>query len=304
MTFSVTILGSNSALPTLTRNPSAQVLNVNERLFLIDCAEGTQLQFLKYKIKFQRINHIFISHLHGDHYFGLMGLLFSYHLLGRENELNIYSSSELEDIINAFIEAADASINYPIKFHSLVPNKSEVILYDDLISVRSFPLKHSIPTWGFVFREKKREKNIRKDFVLKEDIPDIFFNRIKQGEDYINPDGKVYKNSEITYDPPKPRSYAYCSDTRYHEPVIPVIKDVDLLYHEATFMEDMVSIAAQKLHSTAKQAAIIASKANVKQLIIGHFSARYEKLDELLQEAKNVFDNCKLADDGKVFKVI
>jgi len=303
MTFSITILGSNSAIPTLLRNPSAQLLNVNERLFLIDCAEGTQLQFRKYKIKYQKINHIFISHLHGDHYFGLIGLLFTYHLLGRRNELHIYAAKEIEQIINIQLEASRGRLQFPVIYHPLEPEKSELIIDDNLLTVRSFPLKHRIPTWGFIFKEKKKPRNIKKEIIEQEEIPFASIKKIKLGNNYINPEGKVFKNTDITIAPQPQRSYAYCSDTAYHEQVIPFITGIDMLYHEATFMENMSETATEKYHSTAKQAANIARKAKVKKLLIGHFSARYDDPISLLDEAKTVFENCELANDGSVFEI-
>ncbi len=300
MNFSVTILGCSSATPTLYRNPSAQVLNIHERLFLIDCGEGTQMQFRKYKIRFQKINHIFISHLHGDHYLGLMGLLFTYHLFGREKELHIYSFPELKEIVDIQMKVAKARLVYPLIFHDLKDDKPEIIYEDDILSVETIILNHRIPTCGFLFKEKKRPKNILKEFLQKEDVPYTEINKIKNGKDYTNPQGKTYKNETITADSPAPRNYAYCSDTGYLENIIPQIKKADLLYHEATFMEDKADSAKEKLHSTAKQAATIAKKANVKQLLIGHYSTRYEDLNPMLEEATSVFPDTLLAEEGKI----
>ncbi len=260
MTFSLTVLGSNSAIPTLQRNPSAHLLNVNERLFLIDCAEGTQLQIRKYRIHFQRIHHIFISHLHGDHYFGLIGLLTSFHLLGRRHELHLYGHSLLKEIIDLQLEASATRLIYPLTFHPLTAGGLQLLIDDEKLTVHAFPLRHSVPTWGFVFREKPRRLHLQT--------------------------------------PPRQRSYAYCSDTAYDEAVIPWIKGVDLLYHETTFMDDMRNAAAEKLHSTTTEAAAIALKAGVGKLLIGHFSARYEDTGPLLAEAQSIFPATICATDG------
>ncbi|MCK4361247.1 MAG: ribonuclease Z [Bacteroidales bacterium] len=298
MTFSLTILGSGSAIPTLTRNPSAQLLNVHEKIFLIDCAEGTQLQLKKFKFRLQKIDHIFISHLHGDHFFGLIGLISTLHLLGRKNEMHVYAPAELEEIIDIQFKASGTILRFPLIFHYLHQKTSEIIYEDKNIKLRSFPLNHSIPTWGFVFREKQKERNIRKDFIIEKNIPVTEILKIKKGEDYVDENGKIYKNPEITLNPQEPRSYAYCSDTRYFEPVIPFIKDVDVLFHEATFMQDKVKNAIENFHSTAIEAATIAKKAGVNKLIIGHYSARYKNAELLLSEAKSIFPNTILAEDG------
>ncbi len=305
MTFSVTILGSNSAAPASKRFPSSQVVNVQDYLFLVDCGEGTQMQLRKYKIKFQRINHIFISHLHGDHYLGLMGLLFTYHLLNREKELHIYAQEALLQIINIQLEAANCRLVYPLVFHKIDAAEHKIILDNEILTVETIPLKHTIPTCGFLFREKKHLRNINIDTLQNEVLEHSDFERIKRGEGFINSKGKVFKNKDITFDPPHPRSYAYCSDTSYYEPVIELIKDIDLLYYETTFKNDLSEIAAEKLHTTSVQAATIAKKADAKKLIIGHFSARYED-DELLafiDEAATVFPNTELALEGIVFKI-
>ena len=299
-TFSVTVLGSSSAIPTLTRNLSAHLLNVNERLFLIDCAEGTQMQIRRYHIHFQRIKAIFISHLHGDHYYGLIGLLTSFHLLGRKDELHIYGPPLLEEIIDIQLKASQTKLLYPLKIHPVFDDSYRQIYEDDLMTVNAFPLQHSVPTVGFIFREKKQERKLRKEMISKIALPVREMTRIKKGEDFIDANGKVYKNEILTTDPPKQRSYAYCSDTSYNESIIPYIQNSNLLYHEATFMQDMLAAAKDKLHATASEAATIAMKANVKKLLIGHFSARYDDLEPLLKEARQVFEETYLAEDGAV----
>ena len=303
MIFKVTILGSNSAIPTLKRNPTAQLVNHNERLFLVDCAEGTQVQLRKSKIRIQRINHIFISHLHGDHFFGLIGLISSMHLLGRKKELHVFAPPQLEGIINIQLEASQTELKYPLIFHSINPDVNEKIFENDKISVNTIPLNHRIPTCGFLFKEKKFSKKLKKEVINNLNIPVSEYVKIKNGEDFIDSEGRLYKNDELADPPASPRSYAYCSDTAYHEPVIPIIKNADLLYHETTFMDDMAAVAAEKYHSTTIEAATIATKANVKKLIIGHFSNRYDDTELMLEEAKSVFKNTEIACDGKVFQV-
>ncbi|MBI9036907.1 MAG: ribonuclease Z [Bacteroidales bacterium] len=303
MTFSVTILGSNSAVPTIARNPSSQLLNINEQLFLIDCAEGTQIQLKKSRIKSQRINNIFISHLHGDHYYGLIGLMTSLHLFGRTKELIIFANSELENIINIQLEASKTKLCYPVVFHSLSYKEPKIIYEDRKIIIKSFALNHSVPTCGFLFTIKNRERGIKKEIITELNIPVSEIINIKNGKDYVDENGKRYKNSYLTKEPIPPCSYAYCSDTGYFEDIIPVIKNVDTLYHEATFMEDRIQNANEKLHSTAIQAANIAKKANAGKLIIGHYSARYKDLQPILSEAKSVFENSFAAEDGKVFDI-
>ena len=303
MTFKITILGSNSAIPTIKRNPTAQLVNHNERFFLIDCAEGTQVQLRKYHIKIQRINHIFISHLHGDHYFGLIGMISSMHLLGRNKELHVYGLPELENIINMQLQASQTELVYPLLFHPFNPDVHDTIYEDDKLTVKTIPLNHHIPTCGFIFKEKKTKRKLKKDVINNLDIHVDEFVKIKNGADFTDNSGKVYENKELTYPPSPPRSYAFCSDTAYHEPVIPYIKDADLLYHEATFMNDKADVAAEKFHTTTIEAATIALKAHVKKLIIGHFSTRYETTDPMLQEARTVFKNTDVAVDGQVFEV-
>ena len=298
MTFSLTILGSNSAIPMLLRNPSAHLLNVNERLFLIDCAEGTQLQIRKFHIHFQRIERIFISHLHGDHFFGLIGLLNSMHLLGRKEEMHLYGPPLLKEILNLQLEASNTTLIYPLFFHPLSFSGYEMIYENEKVSVFSFPLDHSIPTCGFIFREKQNDRKIRKDILAELKIPVEEIKNLKRGQDYIDEKGDIHKNEDITSDPPSPRSYAYCSDTAYNEKIIPYIQGCDLLYHEATFMQVMAVIAKEKQHSTTIEAATLAKKADVKKLLIGHFSARYKDLQPLLEEAKTVFPDTIIAEDG------
>lgn len=303
MTFSVTVLGSGAAIPLTHRNPSAQLINVHEKLYLIDCAEGTQVQLRRNRIRLQKINHIFISHLHGDHYFGLMGLITTLHLLGRDAELNVYADPRLEEIMNLHLDASKTVLNYPLIFHPLNTEVSEVILDNRFIKVTTIPLKHNFPTCGFLISEKQAKPNIRKDFLEGKSLANSDYKQIKSGKDYTDEHGIVYKNEDITTSPRLPRSYAYCSDTAYDESIIPLVKGVDLLYHEATFMEDKAKDAEAKFHSTARQAAEIARLAGVKKLLLGHYSARNKNLQALLNEAIEVFPESMLADDGMTIEV-
>ena len=257
MTFSLTVLGSSAAIPVKDRHLSAHLLNVNERLFLIDCGEGTQFQLRKFHIPLQRISQILISHLHGDHFFGLIGLLNTMHLLGRKDELHLYAPPDLENIIRVQQEASSTVFTYPLVFHPLVSDELTLIFEDQKVTVEAFPLKHSIPAYGFVFREIRLARRA--------------FSR---------------------------RSYAYCSDTAYDERVIPFISGVSMLYHETTFMEALAKPAAEKFHSTTIEAATIAKKALAGKLLLGHFSARYDDLGPLLNEARSVFPDSILSAEG------
>lgn len=303
MIFKVTILGSNSAIPTVKRNPTAQLVNHNERLFLLDCAEGTQVQLRKIKMRIQRINHIFISHLHGDHYFGLIGLISSMHLLGRKKTLNIYGPERLDEILQIQLDASETKLNYELIFHQLDMEHENTIYEDEKLIISTIPLNHSIPTCGFIFREKLGKRRLIRGKVAELNIPVQNILPIKNGADFIDENGVLHKNSEVTENPLVPRTYAFCSDTSYHEPIIPIVKGADLLYHETTFMQDMAKVAADKFHSTTIEAGTIAKKAEVKKLIIGHFSMRYDILDYLLDETKTVFSNAELAKDGKSFEL-
>ena len=304
MQFSVTILGSNSALPISNRYPTAQVLNASGRLFLIDCGEGTQLQLRRNKIKFSKIDSIFISHLHGDHCFGLIGLISTFGLLGRKKDLNIYAHKDLERLLKPWLEFFAVDLSYSIVFNNIDTSISDVIYEDDKITVTTIPLKHRIPTTGFLFKEKRRELNIKRDAIDYYKIPIKWIHRIKKGEDYYTEDGVKIENHILTQNPKKCRSYAFCSDTKFNKDIIPIIKNADLLYHEATFANDNAKMAKKTYHSTAEEAAIIAKEANVDKLIIGHFSSRYKELDVFLEESKAIFENTELAIEGKIFNIL
>ncbi len=303
MIFEISILGSSSATPIYQRHPTAQVVKVHERIFLVDCGEGTLIQMNRFKIRFHKINHIFISHLHGDHYLGLLGLISTMHLQGRINELHIYCQKELKEIVDIQLKYSETTLRYPIHYHFLDADKDELIYSDEDTEIHSISLKHRIPCTGFLFREKPRLRKLVKSMLAQYSIPLSAYDSLKNGEDYTSETGKLIANAELTTDPRVPRSYAFCSDTIYDERLISVVKNVDLLYHEATFMNDKSERAAETFHSTAEQAASIALKAEVKRLIIGHFSARYKNLYPLLEEAKAIYPNVTLALEGDRFLI-
>lgn len=301
--FSVTILGSSSAIPTSDRNPTAQLINHNDSLFLVDCGEGTQVTLRRMHIHFQKINHIFISHLHGDHFYGLIGLISSMHLLGRNKALHVYGPPELNDIIQLQLKVSLTELIYPLIFHPTQSEKPEVIFENDCLLVRSFPMLHRIPTTGFSFEEKKCTRRIRKEMIQALNIPVHELANIKNGSDFIDSNGTIHRNADITLDPYLLRKYCYCSDTAYFEEILPVLKDADLMYHETTFLQNRAGNAAEKFHSTTTEAATLALKAGVKKLLIGHFSARYDDLKPLLTEARSVFTETELAIEGVSFHV-
>ena len=303
MPFEITILGSNSALPTSNRYPTAQVLNVRGRFFLIDCGEGTQIQLRRNKIGFGKIKHILISHLHGDHYFGLIGLISTLNLLGIKTDIHIYSPSELKTLLQAQLDFFRGEMSVNLIFHPLNFKKAQKIYADKKIEIISFPVKHSIPTCGFLLREIQNPANIKKELVQKYNIPLNKIKEIKNGADFTCKDGTLISNKTLTIPPQKPRSYAFCTDTAFHKPNIGILEDVDLLYHEATFPESMRDFAEKTLHSTTIDAGNMAKMANAKKLIIGHFTARYNNVNTFLEETKTVFENTELATEGRTFSV-
>lgn len=296
--FEITILGCGSALPTMKHQASSQVINVREKLFMIDCGEGTQVQLRRSRLRFNRLNHIFISHLHGDHCFGLIGLISTFGLIERTAELHIYSHPDLVPLLESQIHYFCKGLTFHVLFHPFSPEKRETIYDDRSVSVETIPLSHRIPTCGFMFREKKTPNHIKRDMIDFYHIPTYLINRIKNGEDFMTEDGKTIPNNLLTTPSAQPRSYAYCSDTAYLPQITEQIKDVDLLFHEATFAESEAIRAKQTFHSTATQAAQIAVAANVRQLIIGHFSARYDDESILLEEAQRIFPNTLLAKEN------
>lgn len=301
--FELLILGSSSASPTSERNPSAQLLNLAERYFLIDCGEATQIQLRKFKAKIQSIDHILISHLHGDHFFGLPGLLSSMHLLGRKQALTIYCPKELKPIWDLITQASDTRLNFEIKWHFNCNDGLKLLFEDDKIEVYSFPLKHRIFCNGFLFKEKPQLRNIDKWQLEKLNISFAEIHKLKKGLDAIDNDGNIIENKKVTIDPPEPRTYAYCSDTIYNVKVVDYLKNVTVLYHESTFLDDKLDRAKKTFHTTAKQAATIAKLSGSKKLLLGHFSARYGSLQDFLTEAQPIFENCELATDGKKIKI-
>lgn len=298
----LTILGCYSATPRTMTNPTSQILEIKNHMFLIDCGEGTQVQLRKAKIKFSRINHIFISHLHGDHFFGLPGLISTFRLLGRERELHVYGPKGIKEAVTLFLKLGDSWTNYPLIFHELVSKERELIYEDEKVTVTTIPLEHRVYTNGFLFKEKKASRTLNIKAVSQYGIDKSQFNNIKNGRDMLLDDGKLVENKKLTFDPPQPKSYAFCSDTAYKENIVPQIENVDVLYHESTFLESELHLCAKTKHSTAKQAAGIAKKANAGTLILGHYSTRYKSLELFKQEATQVFDKVLLADDGKVFE--
>lgn len=298
MNFSVTILGSGAAIPTVDRNPTAQVVQVRNHTLLLDCGEGTQVRLRKSSVRMQKISHIFISHLHGDHYFGLIGLINTMHILGRKQELHIFAIEPLEKLIDLQLELSSTTLVYPLIFHPIETENSQIIFENDDISVTTIPMNHRVPTTGFLIKEKPALRKIRRDFVAHTKVPPEYYERIRKGEDFIDEQGNVHPNHLITDAPTPPKSYAYCTDTAYYEPVISIIRNCDLLYHEATFMEDKAADAKMKFHATAKEAATIALNAGVKKLAIGHFSARYGDAEGLLGEAREIFPETIVAEEG------
>ncbi len=299
MGFELKILGANSAKPAYNRNQTAQLLMVQNELFLIDCGEGTQLQLNEYKVKISKIKHIFISHLHGDHFFGLIGLISTMHLHRRGAPLHLYGPPGLAEIITMQLKASGTILSFQVNFKEVTPDKCYRIFENDKIIVETIPLIHRIPCCGFLFREKTKPRRIIKEKIEKE-FSMLDMIALKNGEDILDENGGVaYYNKEYTLSPKKSRSYAYCSDTRYNEDIINQIKGVDLLYHEATFLKDREQRAIETFHATAEQAAIIAKKAAVGMLMIGHYSSRYKDLTPFEEEAREVFKNTVLAIEGE-----
>lgn len=296
------ILGCYSATPRTFTNPTSQVLEINNHVFLIDCGEGTQVQLRKHKIKFNRIKHIFISHLHGDHFFGLVGLISTMRLLTRETDLHIHAPKGLKEVVTLQMKLANSWTNYNLYFHELTSKSSELIFEDDKVEVYTIPLDHRVYTNGFLFKEKEGDRKLDMNAVLNANIDVAYYRKLKQGFDVENNDGQLIKNETVTSPPEKPKSYAFCSDTAYKEDIVPIIKDVDVLYHESTFLEQHAHLAPKTKHSTAKEAASIAKQANAGTLLLGHYSTRYDDLNLFKTEAQEYFENVELADDGKVFE--
>ncbi len=298
----LTILGCYAATPRTITNPTSQVLEIKNRMFLIDCGEGTQVQLRKHKIKFSKINHIFISHLHGDHFYGLIGLVSTFMLLNRTNDLHIYGPKGIKEVITLQLRLANSWTSYGLYFHELESKESEIVFEDEKVIVKTIPLRHRIYTNGFLFIEKIGDRKLNVDAVQQYEIDTVFYQKIKNGKDITLDDGRIIENKLLTFDPEKPKRYAFCSDTQYEEGIVPLIENVTALYHESTFLESEAEKGAITMHSTAKEAARIALKANVEQLILGHYSTRYSSIELFKEEAETIFPNILLADDGVSFE--
>lgn len=297
----LTILGCYSATPRTLGNTTSQVLEIGNHMFLIDCGEGTQVQLRRHKVKFNQIKHIFISHLHGDHFFGLVGLVSTFRLLTREADLHVYGPKGIKEVITLQMKLADSWTNYNLYFHELTSNTSELIYEDEAVEVYTIPLEHRIYTNGYLFKEKERDRKLNIDAAKEANINVAYYRKLKQGFDVENEDGILIDNNTVTLSPEQPKSYAFCSDTVYKEDIVPIINNVDVLYHESTFLESHSHLAPKTKHATAKQAATIAKLANAGTLILGHYSSRYPNLELFRTEAKTVFDTVELAEDGKSF---
>ncbi len=304
MSLKLTILGCHSATPRVNAHPTAQYLEINNHFFLIDCGEGTQVQLRKYQVKFSKIKHIFISHLHGDHIFGLVGLVSTFRLLNREHELHVYGPKGIKELITLQLKLSNSWTHYPLLFHELTSKESELIFEDDKVEVSTIPLNHRIYTNGFLFKEKLGERKLNMSTIQQFDEIEVCdYQNLKNGRDFTLKTGEILKNNMLTQDPPSPKSYAFCSDTSYFPEIIPQIKNVNCLYHETTFLKDKEKLAATTKHSTAEQAAKIAKEADVKKLIIGHFSGRYKNKGAFLDEATPIFEDTILAEEGKTFVI-
>lgn len=299
----LTILGCHSATPLENAHTTSQVLEVKDHLFLIDCGEGTQIQLRNQKIKFSRIKHIFISHLHGDHFYGLVGLVCTFRLLGRTADLHVYGPKGIKEVLTLQLKLANSWTNYNLFFHELEENESTLIFEDDTLRVHTLPLDHRVYTNGFLFEEKPGLRRLDKEKIKNYDIPHYDFQRLKLGKDLILEDGSLIQNNKLTLNPKSIKRYAFCSDTAYNEYLVPLVEGVDLLYHEATFLDAHENLAEKTKHSTAAQAAKIAQLAKVKSLVLGHFSSRYLDKSGFLTEAAPFFDAVELAADGKTFYI-
>lgn len=299
--FAVTILGNNSAVPAFDRHPTSQVVTLDGNNYLVDCGEGTQIQMINYKIRRSKISHIFISHLHGDHYFGLIGLINSFSLLSHQQELHVFGPSPLKEIIELQLKVAETQLCYPIHIHHI--SGPATLLDNEKLTVTCFRTNHRIECYGFVFTEKKRLRKLNPDKAKEYEIPQSFYERLTDGEDYTRKDGTVIKNEKVTEAGETGKRYAYCADTKYDESLIPHFRGADLVYHETTYLDNLRERAESRFHSTSKQAALIAKKAGVKKLLIGHFSSKYDTLEEFEAEAREVFPDTELAMEGVCYEV-
>ncbi|HVG40522.1 MAG TPA: ribonuclease Z [Chitinophagaceae bacterium] len=298
---SVTILGNNSAVPAFNRHPTSQVVSHDGNNYLVDCGEGTQIQMIKYKIRRGRISHIFISHLHGDHYFGLVGLINTFGLLSHSQELHVYGPDPLQKIIEIQLAVSENTLPYPLHFHTLSENA--VLVDNDKIKIKCFRTNHRILCFGFSFEEKEGKRKLLIDKVRKAKIPLSFYSSLQNGLDYITARGETIKNDWITAPPERGKKYAFCADTKYDESIIEHIYGFNTIYHETTYLDNMQDKAGERFHSTTKQAAMIARKAMVNKLLIGHFSSKYNTLEAFQQEARQVFGNTDLAIEGMTYEI-
>ena len=298
---SVTILGNNSAVPAFDRHPTSQLITLDGFSFLVDCGEGTQIQMMKYKIRRAKISHIFISHLHGDHYFGLVGLINSFGLLNHQQDLHVYGPSPLQEIIELQLKVASTTLPFQLYFHTI--SKTAVLVDDPKFEIRCFRTNHRIECYGFSFSERRKPRKIDVEKVRAAGIPATFYKRLEEGMDYTTKDDLLIKNDEVTTETPKGKTYIFCADTKYDETLVPHLRNADMIYHETTYLDNFQERAEQRFHSTSKQAALIAKKAKVKKLLIGHFSSKYAELDEFEKEAKEVFENTEIAQEGVSYKV-
>lgn len=301
--FNINILGCGSALPTTRHLATSQIVDLRDKLYMIDCGEGTQVQMRRMRVRFGRLAHIFISHLHGDHCFGLPGLISTLGMLGRTGELVVHGPKEVETYLRPVMDLFCRGVEFEVRFNPVDTRSHSLVMEDRSLSVYSIPLKHRIPTCGYLFAEKPKEAHIIREMTDFYQVPVRCMKDIKQGQDYVTPEGEVIPNSRLTRPAAPPKRYAFCSDTAYNRSIIPIIEGADLLYHEATFAECDLARAKETFHSTARQAAEIARDAHVKRLVIGHYSARYEDLSELHREAEAVFPGTILGNEGTVIPV-
>lgn len=301
--FDINILGCGSALPTTRHLSTSQIIDLRDKLYMIDCGEGTQLQMRKMHSKFSRLNHIFISHLHGDHCFGLPGLISTLGMLGRTGDLVIHGPKEIETWLRPVLDLFCKRLPYGIIYNTVDVLKSEIVMEDRSVTVRSIPLNHRIPCCGYLFVEKQRSNHIIREMTDFYHVPVKEMQKIKEGSDFVTEEGEVIPNNRLTRPAEPAHSYAFCSDTAFCPSIVPIIEGVDLLYHESTFAESDIGRAKETFHSTASQAATIAKMANVKKLLLGHYSARYEELNEILKEACAIFPNSLLSDEGMVISL-
>ena len=301
--FNINILGCGSALPTTRHLATSQIVDLRDKLYMIDCGEGTQVQMRRMRVRFGRLAYIFISHLHGDHCFGLPGLISALAMLGRTGELVVHGPKEVETYLRPVMDLFCRGMEFEVRFNPVDTRSHSLVMEDRSLSVYSIPLKHRIPTCGYLFAEKPKEAHIIREMTDFYQVPVRCMKDIKQGQDYVTPEGEVVPNSRLTRPAAPPKRYAFCSDTAYNRSIIPIIEGADLLYHEATFAECDLARAKETFHSTARQAAEIARDAHVKRLVIGHYSARYEDLSELHREAEAVFPGTILGNEGTVIPV-